>query len=111
MNDETTDGPGDHPSDDVNRGGALPGGSGQVGNRARVRRYRDKHRRIDYVPSPAVLEVIEAWLSRRLDNCTAGVIDRLILAGDRAVSGNDVGSVERSVTRGDGPDRAGEMQA
>lgn len=59
-----------------------------TGNRARVRRYRDKHRRIDYAPSPAALAVIEAWLERELDNCVAGVIDQLVLAGHRAVSGN-----------------------
>ena len=59
-----------------------------TGNRARVQRYRAKHRRIDYVPSPAALAAIETWLSRQLDNCAAGVIDQLILVGHRAISGN-----------------------
>lgn len=59
-----------------------------TGNRARVRRYRARHRRIDYVPSAEALAIIEAWLERKLDNCTAGVIDRLLLAGHRAISGN-----------------------
>lgn len=59
-----------------------------TGNRARVHRYRTTHRRIDYVPSAEALKVINARLSQGLDNCAAGVIDRLILAGDRAMSGN-----------------------
>jgi hypothetical protein len=32
------------------------------GNRARVRRYRAIHRRIDYAPSPDVLPIIEHHL-------------------------------------------------
>ena len=32
------------------------------GNRARVRRYRTLHRRIDYVPSPDVLPIIQHHL-------------------------------------------------
>ena len=59
-----------------------------TGNSARVLRYRSRHRRIDYVPSPAVLAIIESWLRANLDNCRAGVIDRLVLAGHRALSGN-----------------------
>lgn len=62
-----------------------------IGNRARVQRYRSKHRRIDYVPSFDAVKVIEIWLSRGLDNCHAGVIDHLILAGHRAMSGNGGG--------------------
>ena len=56
--------------------------------RVRVQRYRAKHRRIDYAPAPAVLAVIERHLTDGLDNCTAGTIDRLIIAGDKAISGN-----------------------
>ena len=59
-----------------------------AGNRARVRRYRERHRRIDYSPSTAALAIIEAALRVGLDNCTAGVIDRLVLAGQKAISGN-----------------------
>lgn len=58
------------------------------GNRARVQRYRTRHKRIDYTPSPQALAVIEAWRKAKLDNCKAGVIDRLVLAGHRAISGN-----------------------
>jgi hypothetical protein len=57
-----------------------------TGNRARVRRYRAKHRRIDYIPSSAALAIIEAWCARKLDNCTSGVIDRLVLAGNMALT-------------------------
>ena len=60
----------------------------RTSNRARVKRYRAKHRRLDYVPSPAALKVIEAWTAAALCNCTAGVIDRLLLEGHKAMSGN-----------------------
>ena len=63
-----------------------------TGNSARVLRYRSRHRRIDYVPSPAVLAIIESWLSAKLDNCLAGVIDSLVLAGNKAISGNGKGA-------------------
>lgn len=65
---------------------ATPSGTG---NRARVQRYRAKHKRIDYVPSPAALAIIEACLLRRLDNSLAGVIDRLVLAGHRAIADSE----------------------
>jgi len=58
------------------------------GNLARVRRYRALHRRVDYIPSPAALAIIAAWLDAKLDNCLAGVLDRLVLAGHDAISGN-----------------------
>ena len=57
-------------------------------NTARVRRYRAMHRRIDYAPSSDALAIIELWLGAKLDNCRAGVIDRLVLAGHNAISGN-----------------------
>jgi len=56
------------------------------GNRPYIQRYRATHKRIDYVPSVEVLAIIEAWRSRKLDNCTAGVIDLLIHAGHAALS-------------------------
>ena len=56
------------------------------GNKERVQRYRAKHRRFDYVPCPAALAAIEQH--KGLDNCIAGVLDRLILAGNKAISGN-----------------------
>ncbi|MCX7167871.1 MAG: hypothetical protein NTV11_16570 [Rhodocyclales bacterium] len=60
----------------------------KVAARLRVQRYRVMHRRIDYAPAPEVLAVIERHLTAGLDNCIAGVIDRLIAAGDKAISGN-----------------------
>lgn len=60
----------------------------KVTARVRVQRYRAKHRRIDYAPAPEVLAVIERHLTAGLDNCVAGVIDRLVAAGDKAISGN-----------------------
>lgn len=62
--------------------------SKQADNRARVQRYRVKHRRFDYVPSPAALAAIEKH--KGLDNCIAGVLDQLILAGSKAITGNTV---------------------
>ena len=56
---------------------------------ARVQKYRATHRRIDYVPSPSVLAVIERHLDAGLDSCVAGVIDHLNEAGDLAVTGNE----------------------
>ena len=53
-----------------------------------MQRYRARHRRIDYVPAINVLAIIEAHLDACLNNCVAGVIDQLIEAGHRAVSGN-----------------------
>lgn len=62
--------------------------NGRVTARVRVARYRANHRRIDYIPSPSALAVIERHLSSGLDNCLAGVIDQLIEAGNKAISGN-----------------------
>ena len=59
-----------------------------TGNRARVRRYRATHRRIDYVPSPDVLQIIEHHLKIGRDCCLAGVIDYLIRSRQRAITGN-----------------------
>ncbi len=61
---------------------------GKISARLRVQRYRAKHRRIDYVPAPEVLALIERHLADGLDNCIAGVVDRLIEAGDKAIAGN-----------------------
>jgi hypothetical protein len=58
------------------------------GNRVRVRRYRATHRRIDYVPSPDVLPIIEHHLKIGTDFFRAGVIDYLIRTGHQAITGN-----------------------
>ena len=67
---------------------ANPKPTPSTGNSARVLRYRARHRRIDYVPSPEVLAIIEGWLNAKLNNCRAGVIDDLVRAGHKAISGN-----------------------
>ena len=59
-----------------------------TGNKARVRRYRAIHRRIDYTPTPDVLQIIEHHLKLGTDPCFAGVIDYLIRAGHQAITGN-----------------------
>ena len=58
------------------------------GNRARVQRYRTLHRRIDYVPSPDVLSIIQHHLKIGRDSYLAGVIDYLIRYGHQAITGN-----------------------
>ena len=62
--------------------------NGKFTARLRVQKYRAKHRRIDYAPSPTVLAAIERHLDAGLDNCIAGVLDHLIEAGDKAITGN-----------------------
>ena len=59
-----------------------------TGNRARVRRYRAMHRRIDYVPSFDVLPLIQHHLHIGTDPCLAGVIDYLIRSGHQTITGN-----------------------
>lgn len=63
----------------------------KIAARHRVQRYRATHRRIDYAPSTDALALIERHLASGLDNCTAGVIDRLIVAGSKAITGNGQG--------------------
>ena len=58
------------------------------GNRARVRRYRAIHRRIDYVPCPDVLPIIEYHLKIGTDCCLAGVLDYLIRTAHGTITGN-----------------------
>lgn len=62
-----------------------PGSEPATGASARNRRYREKHRRIDYAPSADALAIIAAWKACKLDNCTAGVLDKLLLAGHQAL--------------------------
>lgn len=59
-----------------------------TGNRARVRRYRAHHRRIDYVPSSDVWTIIAHHLKNGTDPYLAGVIDYLIRTGHHTISGH-----------------------
>jgi hypothetical protein len=59
-----------------------------TGNRARVRRYRTCHRRIDYVPSPDVLRIIDHHFKKGIEPCMVGVIDYLIRTAHRTITGN-----------------------
>ena len=67
---------------------ADPQRSARASNLLSVQKYRTKHRRIDYVPSAAVMAVLNTWHAKGLCNCWAGVIDKLVLAGDRVMSGH-----------------------
>lgn len=59
-------------------------------DQARVKRYRANHRRIDYVPGPDALAIIEKHLCANPNNYSlAGVIDDLVMAGDSVISGNE----------------------
>lgn len=62
--------------------------TGKARNRERVRRYRAKHRRFDYAPSPTALAAIEMHKGLDANGVMAGVLDHLILAGSKAISGN-----------------------
>ena len=59
-----------------------------TGNKARVRKYRGAHRRIDYVPSPDVWTIIDHHLQIGTDPCFSGVIDYLIRTGHQSITGN-----------------------
>jgi hypothetical protein len=54
----------------------------------RMQRCRAKHPRIDYFPSPDVLAIIEHHRASGGEKCTAGILDGLIRAGHRSVTGN-----------------------
>lgn len=54
----------------------------------RLKRYRLEHSRIDYYPSPDVADIIKYHQQNSAEKCIAGLIDGLIRAGHRAVSGN-----------------------
>jgi hypothetical protein len=72
----------------MNEGISVPTAERLTGNRARVRRYRRFHRRIDYVPSHDVLAIIQHYLKIGKDPCLAGVIDYLIRSGHQTITGN-----------------------
>ena len=54
----------------------------------RLARYRKKHRRFDFYASPDVADIIAHHQSNGREKCIAGVIDGLIRAGHKFVSGN-----------------------
>jgi hypothetical protein len=57
----------------------------------RLKRYRQRHRRLDYYPSPDVADIIAHHRVNGRESCIAGVIDMLIRAGHQKVSGNGGG--------------------
>ena len=58
-------------------------------NQTRVKRYRAKHRRIDYAPGPDAQAIIEKHLRTNPNNYSlAGMLDYLVQAGDSVISGN-----------------------
>ena len=61
----------------------------------RVGRYCATHRRIDYVPGPKILPIIQQHLAAGMDNCLAGVIDRLVLAATAPLPETALGSIAR----------------
>ena len=56
--------------------------------RNRLRRYRERHPRIDYYPAPDVLALLLHHSAITGEPCLAGVLDGLIRVAHRAVSGN-----------------------
>jgi hypothetical protein len=55
---------------------------------ARLQRFRQKHKRIDFYPSPDVADIIAHHLATGAEKCLSGVLDALIRDGHTAVSGN-----------------------
>lgn len=49
----------------------------------RSKRYRETHRRIDYVPSTKALAVIEYYRKHFLETSLVEVLDHLIIDGGR----------------------------
>ena len=62
----------------------------KIAARMRVARFRANHRRIDYAPSPDVLELIEQAQATNPDLNIQGVIDLLVEQGATCVTGNVV---------------------
>lgn len=54
----------------------------------RLDRYRQKHSRIDYYPSPDVMDIIKYHQANIGEPVISGVLDILIRAGHRIISGN-----------------------
>ena len=54
----------------------------------RIQRYRERNRRFDYYPSPDVADIIAHHQTTGKETCIAGILDGLIRAGHRAVTGN-----------------------
>jgi len=55
----------------------------------RLERYRLAHPRIDFYPSPDVADIIKYHQDNSSEKCVAGILDGLIRAGHRTVSGNN----------------------
>jgi hypothetical protein len=54
----------------------------------RLALYRKRHRRYDFYASPDVVDIIAHHMTAGGEKCIAGILDGLIRAGHRAVSGN-----------------------
>jgi hypothetical protein len=55
----------------------------------RTQRYRERHPRIDYYPSPDVLAILRHHSQTTGEPCLAGIIDGLVRIAHRVmVSGN-----------------------
>jgi len=54
----------------------------------RLQRYRERHPRIDFYPSPDVLAILLHHRKAGADPTLAGIIDGLVRVGHQTVSGN-----------------------
>ena len=54
----------------------------------RLSRYRARNRRLDYYPAQDVAAIIQAHHLKGAEKVIAGVLDELIRAGNKAISGN-----------------------
>ena len=53
----------------------------------RLQRYRQRNRRYEFYPAPDVVDIILHWQANGHEKCIAGILDGLIRAGHRAVTG------------------------
>lgn len=58
---------------------------GAASSSTRVKRFRATHRRIDYVPRPDALKVIDTWCGTNPSLSRSSVIDHLVIAGNAAL--------------------------
>jgi hypothetical protein len=58
----------------------------RVGNAVRQRRYRSRHRRIDYRPFPEISAIIDKWCASRPNATVGAIIDALVRLGDDTAS-------------------------
>ena len=55
-------------------------------NAARQKRYRSRHRRIDYRPFPEISAIIDKWCASRPNATVGAIIDALVRLGNESAA-------------------------